>query len=126
MVLIIGNVYEGKIVNVTNFGVFVEINNSITGLVHISEISNEYVKDIKEYLGNRKTVKVKVLSIDPGGRVGLSIKQAEDVSLSNGVRGNELNFEDILSKYLKDSEERMQDFKKNQDFRCRNGKRKFG
>lgn len=140
MALVIGSIYDGKIVNVTNFGAFVDVNGEI-GLVHISEVSNNYIKDIKEYLKDKKDVKVKVLSVDGNGKMSLSIKQAEDKFENNNKRSNDkkendnvrssknnkLNFEDILSKYLKDSEERMQDFRKNQDSKQRGyGKRNFG
>ena len=140
MALVIGSIYDGKIVNVTNFGAFVDVNGEI-GLVHISEVSNKYIKDIKEYLKDKKDVKVKVLSLDGNGKMSLSIKQAEDKFENNNKRSNDkkendnvrssknnkLNFEDILSKYLKDSEERMQDFRKNQDSKQRGyGKRNFG
>ena len=140
MALVIGSIYDGKIVNVTNFGAFVDVNGEI-GLVHISEVSNKYIKDIKEYLKDKKDVKVKVISVDGNGKMSLSIKQAEDKFENNNKRSNDkkendnvrssknnkLNFEDILSKYLKDSEERMQDFRKNQDSKQRGyGKRNFG
>lgn len=140
MALVIGNIYEGKVVNITNFGAFVDINGE-TGLVHISEVSNRYVKDIKEYLKDRLDVKVKVLSIDNSGKISLSLKQAEcnSLNMSNNKyrrnndrmntipKNNASNFEDILSKYLKDSEERMQDFRKNQDSKQRGyNKRNFG
>lgn len=137
MALVIGNVYDGKIINVTNFGVFVDINGE-TGLVHISEVSNKYVKDIREHLKDKKDVKVKVLSIDDSGKISLSIRQAEEKSQFNNKKGNykkdfdsnknsKLKFEDILSKYLKDSEERMQDFRKNQDSKQRGyGRKNFG
>lgn len=140
MALVIGNIYEGKVVNITNFGAFVDINGE-TGLVHISEVSNRYVKDIKEYLKDRLDVKVKVLSIDNSGKISLSLKQAEcnSLNVSNNKyrrnndrmntipKNNASNFEDILSKYLKDSEERMQDFRKNQDSKQRGyNKRNFG
>ena len=140
MALVIGSIYDGKIVNVTNFGAFVDVNGEI-GLVHISEVSNKYIKDIKEYLKDKKDVKVKVLAVDGNGKMSLSIKQAEDKFENNNKRSNDkkendnvrssknnkLNFEDILSKYLKDSEERMQDFRKNQDSKQRGyGKRNFG
>ncbi len=112
MALVIGSIYDGKIVNVTNFGAFVDVNGEI-GLVHISEVSNKYIKDIKEYLKDKKDVKVKVLSVDGNGKMSLSIKQAEDKFENNNKRSNDkkendnvrssknnkLNFEDILSKY---------------------------
>ena len=136
MNLVIGSVYEGKIINITNFGVFVEVCGK-TGLVHISEISNRYVKDIKDYLKGIENIKVKVLAVDDSGKISLSIKQAEERSKNKyeGKKGNNVkfvkdsmpNFEDILSKYLKDSEERMQDFRKSQDSKFRGyGRRNFG
>ncbi len=137
MALVIGSIYDGKIVNVTNFGAFVDINGEI-GLVHISEVSSKYVKDIKEYLKDKVDIKVKVLSIDSDSKISLSIKQAESNYQRNFKRGQDkgrtqntkssaANFEDILSKYLKDSEERMQDFRKNQDSKQRGyNKRNFG
>lgn len=141
MALVIGNIYDGKIVNVANFGVFVEINGE-TGLVHISEVSNKYVKDIREHLKDKKEVRVKVLSIDDSGKISLSIKQAEDTQQRTRLnyrkdykendnnkyqKNSKMKFEDILSKYLKDSEERMQDFKRSQDSKQRGyGRRNFG
>lgn len=137
MALLVGNIYDGKIVNVTNFGVFVDVNGE-TGLVHISEVSNKYVKDIKEYLKDKTEVKVKVLSIDDSGKISLSMRQVEDKGNDNyrkvnykkdidGNKDSKLKFEDILSKYLKDSEERMQDFRKNQDSKQRGySKKNFG
>ncbi|EIA22199.1 Putative ribosomal protein, partial [Candidatus Arthromitus sp. SFB-3] len=57
MALVIGNIYEGKVVNITNFGAFVDINGE-TGLVHISEVSNKYIKDIRDYLKDKLDVRV--------------------------------------------------------------------
>lgn len=83
MALVIGNIYEGKVVNITNFGAFVDINGE-TGLVHISEVSNKYIKDIRDYLKDKLDVRVKVLSIDDSGKISLSLKQAEGNSLNVG------------------------------------------
>ncbi len=63
MTLNAGSILEGTVVNITNFGAFVEIEGK-TGLVHISEVSDSYVKDIREYLKEQDKVKVKVISID--------------------------------------------------------------
>ncbi len=75
MTLNAGSILEGTVVNITNFGAFVEIEGK-TGLVHISEVSDSYVKDIREYLKEQDKVKVKVISIDDKGKISLSIKQA--------------------------------------------------
>ena len=76
MTLMAGNILEGTVVNITNFGAFVEIEGK-TGLVHISEVADSFVKDIREHLNEQDKVKVKVISIDDNGKISLSIKQAE-------------------------------------------------
>lgn len=130
MALILGSILEGTVVNITKFGAFVEVEGK-TGLVHISEVSDTYVKDIKEHLKEQDKVKVKVISVDDGGRISLSIKQATPPK-KRTVRPEEIdwnksrekkvkeNFEDALSKFLKESEERAQDLKKHQN--GKNGK----
>ncbi len=108
----VGSIIEGVVTGITHFGAFIELSNGQTGLVHISEVANTYVKDINEYLKKQDKVKVKVLSVDGGGKIGLSIKQAE----SNYRKKNSkptVSFEDKLTKYLKESDERQQDLKKN-------------
>ena len=71
-----GSIYEGKITSITNFGAFVSLPDGPDGLVHISEVSNGFVKDINEILTVGQTVKVKVISIAENGKIALSIKQA--------------------------------------------------
>ena len=131
MTLMAGNILEGTVVNITNFGAFVEIEGK-TGLVHISEVADSFVKDIRQHLNEQDKVKVKVISIDDNGKISLSIKQANVKKKS--VKPEEIewttekkksapaNFEDIMSRFLKDSEERQQDFKKHQEFKTRSRK----
>jgi S1 RNA binding domain protein len=125
MTLQVGNIIEGTVVNITNFGAFVEISGR-TGLVHISEVSDNYVKDIRQHLKEQDKVKVKVIGIDDNGKISLSIRQANPVVKrtqkpadidwdSERRKASGVSFEDRMSKFLKDSEERMQDLKKNQD-----------
>lgn len=131
MTLMAGNILEGIVVNITNFGAFVEVEGK-TGLVHISEVADSFVKDIKQHLKEQDKVKVKVISIDDNGKISLSIKQANPKKKSvrpvevdwsqDKKKQNTENFEDIMSKFLKDSEERMQDVKKNQEFKGRSRK----
>lgn len=128
MTLTAGSIIEGTVVNITNFGAFVEVEGK-TGLVHISEVSDTYVKNIRDHLKENDKIMVKVISIDENGKMSLSIKQA--VSEKKSVRPTEIdwskekskaaqgNFEDRLSKFLKESEERFQDLKKHQDSKCR-------
>jgi S1 RNA binding domain protein len=132
MTLKAGSILEGTVVNITNFGAFVEVDGK-TGLVHISEISDTYVKNIRDYLKEKDKVNVKVISIDDNGKISLSIKQASPKKKSsrpveidwqkNQEKQGQGNFEDRLSKFLKDSEERFQDIKKHQDSKGRGYKK---
>ena len=76
MSLEIGTIVTGKVVSILPFGAFVEIEKGKTGLVHISEIASDYVKDIGDYLKVGDSVRVKLISIDPKGKISLSIKKA--------------------------------------------------
>ena len=71
----IGKIYEGKITGITKFGAFVEIESGVTGMVHISEIANTYVNEIKDHVQEGQVVKVKVLSVEDK-KISLSIKKA--------------------------------------------------
>ena len=132
MTLEAGNILEGTVVNITNFGAFVEVDGK-TGLVHISEVADSFVKDIREHLSEQDKVKVKVISIDDNGKISLSIKQANvkkksvkpmevDWNSEKNTKASNSNFEDKISKFLKDSEEKMQDVKRHQEFQSKNSK----
>ncbi len=75
MQLQVGDIVEGKVTGVTNFGAFVDIGDGKTGMVHVSEVSNTYVKDINEFIKVGETVKAAVLTIDEKGKISLSIKK---------------------------------------------------
>lgn len=129
-----GTVVEGTIVGITNFGAFVQIEGGGTGLIHISEIANEYVRDVNNHVKMNERVKVKVLNVNPtNGKVDLSLKQAavQEGPMAatmpvlprpyrrwgRGKRelpeGADPVFEEKLSKFLKSSEERLLDIKRN-------------
>ncbi len=76
MELKVGDIIEGKITTITSFGVFVDIGDGKSGMVHISEVAKNYVSDIKEHVKVNDTVKVKVLSVGEDGKISLSIKRA--------------------------------------------------
>lgn len=81
-----GDIIEGEVKSLTNFGAFVEVADGIQGLVHVSEISNKHVDKPSDVLTVGQKVKVKVLNVDPSERrISLSIKQAdpENASSSN-------------------------------------------
>lgn len=148
----VGSIVEGVVSGITNFGAFINLPDNKVGLVHISEVADVYVKDVKDFLKEEDKVKVKVLSIDEKGKIGLSIKQAEEKKpeeqrehrnftpraprdgqgsfpRSGGMRaggdfrrssrfgngGTNPSFEDKLSKFLKDSDERLTDLNRKTD-----------
>jgi len=118
----IGSVVEGVVTGITNFGAFVKLPNGKTGLVHISEIADAYVKDIRNYVDMNEAVKVKVLSFDDGGeKIGLSIRQAHEDGGQRGRRKRpSMSFEDRLAKFMKDSDKKLADLRKSQK---RNGRK---
>ena len=71
-------IINGKITGITKFGVFVELDKGVSGLVHISEVSNSFVKDINDVLKVNDEVKVKVLDCTDMKKISLSIKQAQE------------------------------------------------
>ena len=131
----VGAIVEGKVSGRTNFGVFVDIEGT-TGMVHISEVARNYIKDIKEYVSIGQAVMVKVLSVSPEGKVSLSMKQAEaperrednrrprrereGAKVSRGADSFEfrskpqenLSFEDMLSRFKQSSDEKLSGMKK--------------
>ncbi|HCR72881.1 MAG TPA: RNA-binding protein S1 [Ruminococcus sp.] len=144
----VGKIYEGKVKGITKYGAFVEIENGVTGMVHISEISNTFVNEIRDHLTEQQVVKVKVLNITDEGKISLSIKRAvenQNNNNSNNQRNrpprrddnrrnnnvwepkkqtpmSELSFEDMLSRFKQNSEEKMCDIKRNTD--RKNGSRR--
>lgn len=81
----VGNILPGKVTGITNFGAFVDLGNRKTGLVHISEVSNSYIKDIKDVLTVGDEVQVKVMEISGDGKVSLSIRRASADSSEESV-----------------------------------------
>ena len=76
MQLKVGDIVEGKITGITNFGLFVDIGEGKSGMVHISEVSRTYVNDIREHFKENDQVKAKVLTVSDEGKISLSIKRA--------------------------------------------------
>ena len=119
-----GKIVDGKVSGITNFGAFIQLPEGKTGLVHISEVSEEYVTDIRAHLTENQEVKVKILSIEPNGKIGLSIRKAMPKKTFNNKKAIEdnkskqsesLSFEDRLAKFMKDSDEKLHDLKRNFD-----------
>lgn len=111
----VGSKLQGKVTGITNFGAFVELPGGSTGLVHISEVADNYVKDINEHLKVGDQVEVKVINVEKDGKIGLSIKKAKDRPQArprNDFRSKE-TFEQKMNKFLKDSEDRLSSLKRN-------------
>jgi len=113
----LGSVLEGTVTGITNFGAFVQLPDGQTGLVHISEVAKIYVRDINDFLKENDRVTVKVISIDPRGKIGLSIKQAGSSTgedNSSKVKFT-VSFEEKLNRFLKESDEKQQHLRRNID-----------
>ncbi|MFA5622710.1 MAG: polyribonucleotide nucleotidyltransferase [Candidatus Dojkabacteria bacterium] len=77
---VVGEIYDGKVASIMEYGAFVDIAPGVSGLVHVSEITDEFVKDVHKFLNEGDTVKVKILEKDKLGRLKFSIKQATEGS----------------------------------------------
>jgi len=76
MELTVGAILEGKVKTITNFGAFIALPENKTGMVHISEVANAYVSDIRQHLTEGQDVKVMVIGLD-NGKINLSIKRLQ-------------------------------------------------
>ncbi|HQA48796.1 MAG: RNA-binding protein S1 [Clostridiales bacterium] len=123
----VGSIVEGTVTSIASFGAFIQLPEGKTGLVHISEVADHYVEDIKQYLKEKDKVKVKVISIDSKGKISLSLKQTGmqlkkatrpieiDWEAERREKSKNMSFEDRMLKFLRDSDERQQQLKKSQD-----------
>ena len=130
----VGAKLQGKVSGITNFGAFIDLGEGKTGLVHISEISNGFVKDIHDVLTVGNEVTVKVTSVGDDGKVGLSIRKAQDQPQPEkkpfkrefrdnnrpkpSAKGKPQNsgkqdFDSLMSSFLKDSDDRLSSIKRN-------------
>ena len=143
MAIEVGNIFEGRVTGVKPFGAFVALPEGRVGMVHISEVSNEYVQDIAAVLHDGDTVKVQVINVAPDGKIALSIKRTQPAPeraprqphgerSGNGgdrrpaprpkreekprvwqpkapAKSDNLSFEDMMSRFKSQSEEKMAD-----------------
>ncbi len=120
----VGSIVEGKVSGITKFGAFIQLPDGSTGLVHISEVSEQYVSDITQHLKENQMVKVKVIAIDSKGKLSLSIKKVMQDGANTRKssppeavdwrtpKDESLSFEERLAKFKKDSEEKLSVLKK--------------
>ena len=133
----VGAIFEGKVTGITKFGAFVDLGNGKTGMVHISEVAPVFVKEIRDFVTEGQTVKVKIIGINEDGKISLSMKKADE----NGrpprqnnyhrreasapvqsparpgdyewrARENSGSFEDMMSRFKQMSDEKISDLKR--------------
>ena len=141
----VGSIYEGKVTGITGFGAFVQLAPGKSGMVHISEIANTFVDDIKKHIKEGDIVKVKLIGIDQNGRINLSIKKAlpasekpqsaprperaavSTVASSDGSmleKSQDSAFEDKLRMFMQRSESKMSELRMQKDKRAKARRRR--
>lgn len=134
-----GAIVSGKVTGLTDFGAFVELEGGKTGMIHISEVAANYVKDIREHLTVGQEVKTKVISVSPDGKISLSIRKLIEQPKEqrtqrpqkprgerrppvwNGQKssapaeGEKQSFEDMMARFKQISDEKMTDLKRASD-----------
>ena len=127
----VGEILDGVVVGVTRIGAFVRLEDGTEGLVHISEISDEYVEKVEDKVTKGEEVKVKVISINPDGKIALSIKQTlpkKKSVMSSWTESKpeevDLTFEDKLNKFMKRSNENIQQVRTRENKRGRGNRRR--
>ena len=137
MQLTVGDIVEGRITAVKDYGVFVDLGEGKSGMVHISEIAQTYVSQIRDFVKEDDTVKLKVLSIGDDGKISLSIKRAQEPAKDaprperrekkpyapkppapdgsyvwTAKKSESTSFEDMMSKFKATSDEKFSDLKR--------------
>jgi S1 RNA binding domain protein len=117
---IVGKILKGTITNITNFGAFVNLGDNQEGLIHISEVADEFITDINDFIKSGEEVTVKVLAKNNKNKYELSLKKAkgesEVPSVSEVPRLKKqpgTKFEDKITQFIKRSEERQIDIRRN-------------
>ena len=137
MELKVGQIVEGKVTGITNFGVFVDLGEGKMGLVHISEVARTYVSNINDFVKVGDTTKAKILNIGDDGKISLSIKRTLEQEKSEQGSGREraerrntysnkpdnsfvwtpkknesASFEEMMSRFKQTSDEKFSDLKR--------------
>lgn len=119
MELNVGSIVDGKVTGIMKFGAFVSLPDGRSGLVHISEIAYTYVNEVSDFLQVGQEVKVKIIGIDPNGRINLSIKKTADPPARTARRSppqpaagdppapRSSSFEDKLKQFMQDSDSKL-------------------
>lgn len=116
----VGQVVEGTVVKVMEYGAIVKLDSGESGMVHISQIDKNYVKDIRDHVREEDRVTVKVVAVKDDGKIDLSIKQADPSYEDRPPErrgGRDPEFEKKLKKFMSQSNERLVDLKRHRDKR---------
>ena len=121
----VGNKLKGKVTGIKKFGAFVELPEGKSGLVHISEVADNYVENVEDHLSVGDEVEVKVLTIADDGKISLSIKKAkyrprrpqQSKPSQKQVQSKPEDFEKKLNNFLKDSEDKLTSIKRQTESR---------
>ena len=141
MELTVGEIVEGKVKTITNFGAFVALPNGKTGMVHISDIANTYVSNIRDHLTEGQDVKVMVTGID-GNKINLSMKRLEAKPAQNAAPRRQAAprparpatpppapktadqiFEEKLKQFMTESDSKISSIRQYSDHRTRSRRR---
>ena len=144
MELTVGTVLEGKVKSITNFGAFIALPENKTGLVHISEVANAYVSDVRQHLTEGQDVKVMVIG-NENGKLNLSIKRLESKPQRNAAprsparpasarsarpvtpppapKTPDQEFEDKLKAFLTESDSKISSLRQYSDHRTKSRRR---
>ena len=134
MAIEIGQIVQGKVTSITSFGAFVALDASKSGMIHISEVSNSFVKDINMFLKVGQDVSCRVCGLDEKGRIALSMKQVEPKAQEKPIEEKKEqkytqppeiikaekvdkgdSFEDMMSRFMKTSNDKLSDLRKTMD-----------
>lgn len=133
MELTVGAILEGKVKSITNFGAFISLPENMTGLVHISEVANTYVANVRDHLTEGQDVKVMVLSTE-NGKINLSIKKASapqrparpaapQQNAARPVQQSTPSFDDMLKRFMADSDSKISGLKQYSDHKTKTRRR---
>ena len=119
-------IVKGKITRITGFGAFVAVEGGATGMIHISEVSQSYVKDIREFVTEGQEIEAAVVSQDENGRLSLSLKRVPPKAPERSAaappddfyrarKSDEHSLEDMISRFKSISDDKMGDLKRGYD-----------
>lgn len=125
----VGAILDGTVRSITKFGAFIDLPDGKTGMVHISEISNTFVSDIRQHLKEGDPVRVMVIAVDPAGKISLSIKRLlqqpkpKPAPRRPAEPRPPLTFEDKLKQFMADSDSKISSCRQYADHKTKSRRR---